>query len=74
MKVLGFAALMIAGAAVVGCGTVRENTYNETPINQRVAYQYDRETDVVYLQPTHEVVYVHPAYRAVPVTRYYYVD
>ena len=76
MKVLYLAALGIAGTAIVGCGTVRENTYNETPVNQRVTYQYeqDENVEVVHVRPTYEVVPVHPAYRVVPVTRYYYVD
>jgi hypothetical protein len=76
MKMLYLVALGVAGAAVVGCGSVRENTYNETPVNQRVTYQYDRDEDVevVYVRPSYEVVPVHPAYRVVPVTRYYYVD
>jgi hypothetical protein len=68
-------ALVIAGTAIAGCGTVRENQFNETPLNRKVEYDYrNTGTDVVYLRPTYHLVPVEPDYRVVPVTRYYYVD
>jgi hypothetical protein len=73
MRVLYLAALVVVGAAVAGCGTVRENQYNETPVNQRVSYRYDRDVEVVHVRPAYYVVPA-PAYEAVPVTRYYYVE
>jgi hypothetical protein len=75
-------ALVIAGTAIAGCGTVRENQLNETPVNQKVEYDYRHTgtdvvhtgTDVVYVEPTYHLVPAEPHYRVVPVTRYYYVD
>jgi hypothetical protein len=90
MKLIPLATLVLAGAAVVGCGTTRENRYNETAYADQPPYDHD----VVYRSPAYgeryyydddvDVVYVRPAYRAVPVTRedliyggdgyYYYRD
>lgn len=86
MKPLPLAMLAIAGAALLGCGTTRDNRFNET------AYaDHNDGHDVVYRSPAYTsrdydddtVVYV-PAYRAVPVERrhliyggdgyYYYQD
>jgi len=67
-------ALVIAGTVVAGCGTVRENRFNETPLDQDVEYHYrNTGTDVVYVRPSYRVVPIQPV-RVVPVTRYYYVD
>jgi len=88
MKLLPLVTLAIAGAALLGCGTTRDNRFNET------AYaDHNAGHDVVYRSPAYTsrdyddgagtVVYV-PAYRAVPVERrhliyggdgyYYYTD
>lgn len=76
MKPLPVAALVIAGAVVAGCGTVRENQFNETPLNERVEYDYRHTgTDVVHVGPTYRLIPVEPDYRVVvPMTRYYYID
>jgi hypothetical protein len=69
MKLLPIAALVIAGAAVVGCGTTRENRYNETAYADHSAPRTSYDREVVYRSPAHdevEVVYVRPAYRAIP--------
>jgi hypothetical protein len=83
MKLLPLFALAIAGAAVVGCGGTRSNdnydhdvVYRTPAYGERYYYDDDDDDD--------DVVYVRPAYRAVPVTRgdliyggdgyYYYRD
>ena len=91
MRLLPIVILAVAGAAVVGCGTVRDNRFNETAYADHAHYDYD----VVYRSPAYgeryyvvddddDVLYVRPAYQAVPVDRddviyggdgyYYYRD
>jgi len=74
MKFLPFATLIIAGIAVVGCGTTRENRYNETvyadhngPYDHDVVYRSTGYNDRYY-DDNGRAVYVQPAYRLVPVT------
>jgi hypothetical protein len=74
MKLLPLVTLALAGAAIVGCGTTRDNRYNETAYADHNG-PYDH--DVVYRSPAYgdryydedgRIVYVRPAYRVVPVT------
>lgn len=77
MKPLPVMVVAAACATIVGCGTVRENQYNETPINQDVEYRsstHYHDADVVYVRPTHRLAHVYPGHEVVRVTRYYYVD
>ena len=74
MRLLLLATLVIAGAAVAGCGTTRENRYNETayadhngPYDHDVVYRSAAYGDRYYYDDGGKVVYVRPAYRVVPV-------
>lgn len=72
MRALPAMALLIAGAAVVGCGTVRENRFNETPIDpvkRNIVYRSPADDERTYYHHDVDVVHVRPAYRVVPVTR-----
>jgi len=90
MKLVPFAAVIIAGAAVVGCGTTRDNRFNETvyadhngPYEHDVVYRSSAYDDRYYDEDG-RVVYVQPAYKLVPVAprhviqgndgNYYYTD
>jgi hypothetical protein len=73
MRLLPLAALIIAGATVVGCGTTRDNRYNETvyadhngPYDHDVVYRSGGYNDRYYYDDG-RVVYAQPAYRVVPV-------
>jgi hypothetical protein len=77
MKAFPAMALALAGLAVVGCGTVRENSFNEAPIDpvdRKIVYRTPASDERTYYHHDVDVVHVQPAYRAVPVTRtdYYY--
>jgi hypothetical protein len=77
MKLLPVVTLVIAGAAVVGCGTTRENRYNETAYADHSAPRTYYDHDVVYRSPADDdvdVVYVRPAYRVVPRGQVIYGD
>ncbi|HEY1382194.1 MAG TPA: hypothetical protein VGF43_01195 [Dongiaceae bacterium] len=74
MRLLPLATLIIAGAAVVGCGTTRDNRYNETayadhngPYGHDVAYRSAGYNDRYYYDDDGRIVYVRPSYRVVPV-------
>ena len=89
MRLLPLVALVVAAAAAVGCGTTRDNRFNETTYADHNG-PYDHEA--VYRSPAYvdrydedgKVIYVRPAYRVVPappdnVVRgddgyYYYLD
>jgi hypothetical protein len=66
--------VVVAGAAVVGCGTTRENRFNEPayadhngPYDHAVVYR-SAGYDDRYYDDDAKVVYVRPAYRVVPDT------
>ncbi len=73
MRLLPLATLVIAGAAVVGCGTTRDNRYNETAYaDHNGPYDHDVVSRSAaygdrYYDEDGRVVYVRPAYRVVPV-------
>jgi hypothetical protein len=62
MKLLPLVALAIAGTALIGCGTTRENRFNETAYADHNTYDHKTYD--------HDVVYRSPAYGE----RYYYDD
>jgi hypothetical protein len=78
MRVSPAMALVIAGVAVVGCGTVRENRFNEAPIDpvdRKIVYRAPASDERTSSRHDVDVVHVQPGYRVVPVTRsdgYYY--
>ena len=89
MKMLPILALAAAGIVVAGCGTVRENRFNETSYADHLHYDHDVVSRSPgygerYYDEDDDVVYVRPAYRVVPVARddliyggdgyYYYRD
>jgi hypothetical protein len=89
MRMLSILALAVSAIAVAGCGTVRENRFNETAYADHLHYDHD----VVYRSPAYgeryyedddDVVYVRQGNRLVAVDRddliygddgyYYYRD
>lgn len=81
MRLLPVLTLVLAGAAVVGCGTTRDNRYNETayadhnePYDHDVVYRSQGYSDRYYYDDDGKVVYVRPAYRVIPPDRVIYGD
>jgi len=80
MRLLALATLIVAGAAVVGCGTTRDNRYNETayadhngPYDHDVVYRSSAYNDRYYYDDDGRMVYVQPAYRVVPVAPHHVI-
>jgi len=79
MRVFPAMTLVLASLAIVGCGTVRENRFNEAPIDpvdRKIVYRAPAYDERTYYRHDVDVVHVQPGYRVVPVTRsdghYYY--
>ncbi len=90
MRLLPALTLIIASAAIAGCGTTGKNRFNEAADADHVHYDHDvvdrapAYGDRYDVDEDREIVYVRPAYRVVPVERddliyggdgyYYYRD